>query len=744
MNMLDRVFIVSSRRVSDKSSFKDEDKVLSNLMESLSDGGIKSKVIISNMLKGDLLNGSSLKEFTSVVKKDWKCTKTNRGIFRGEIASAYNHASCWNEITQRKIDLSLILEDDVIINNPSNLKSDIEEILSDLEKEEWGLCLLGRTIGDQKYKVSFLEETPLTEKLVKMKESKGSYSYLINLEGAKKLFNEKFSSGLFPVDEYFNCISGVSSDEEANKEFEEYRINTMSTVWNGCLFDKDKTINRFRGIHNSGTAKIKRTSNIKFYTVATKEHDGLDRLIESAEYYGIHLNVLGLDAGWTDGDVARLENPGGGQKINILKKELEKLNDDDVIFFVDGYDVIFMTGTEEIEKKWKDAECKVLFGAEKVLWPDRSIEDRFPEKNESYRFLNSGNFMGEVGELKRITAEELSDSDDDQLYYQLKFLSGDFDFKLDYKANIFQCIAFCADSEESLNMSFQKELKIENNRIKNIEHDSFPCSFHGNGSKEQKIKHNWFCNYLGGRRNGGEATLNAQKNVFFGVPKVLICLFLESKMSDIECIDCIKRITNLSFPKENIVLCILYDESKVAFTTDQEIEESLKLYKNKFIKRTSEATSTEDRYKCLELAKKIEADNYLYVDNHFEIQKNDLIENLLFCNRALIAPLGTRREEDGKVSFSNYWGALDENGFYWQSEDYLKIASRKITGIWDGPYVFACYLLNKRSIEKLSGCYSLNYEDDRGSDMSFMSNALDKGIIPCVDNRFSYGKSTSF
>ena len=61
MNMLDRVFIVSSRRVSDKSSFKDEDKGLSNLMESLSDGGIKSKVIISNMLKRDLLNGCSLK-----------------------------------------------------------------------------------------------------------------------------------------------------------------------------------------------------------------------------------------------------------------------------------------------------------------------------------------------------------------------------------------------------------------------------------------------------------------------------------------------------------------------------------------------------------------------------------------------------------------------------------------------------------------------------------------------------------
>ena len=731
MNMLDKVFIVSNRQ----STIGDTDEVLSDLMKSLSDEGIEARVIISNTLKGDLLHGDSLKEFSSAVRKDWRCTTTSRGIFRGEIASAYNHASCWNEIVQKEINLALVLEDDVTINNPSNLKSDIEEILSDLKEEEWDLCLLGRSIGDEKY-----NEDSVSKRTVKMKESKGSYSYILNLEGAKKLFNEKFSNELFPIDEYFNYMSGISSDKKANKEHEEHRINTVSTIWNGCLFDKDETVNQLRGAHNSGSAKIKRTSNIKFYTVATKKHDGLDRLIESAEYYGIYLNVLGLDSGWTDGDVARLENPGGGQKINILKKELENLNDDDVIFFVDGYDVIFMTGTEEIEKKWKDAECKVLFGAEKVLWPDRSIEDRFPEKNESYRFLNSGNFMGEVGELKKITAEDLADSADDQLYYQLKFLSGDFDFKLDYKANIFQCIAFCADSEESINTSFQRELQIENDRIKNLEHNSYPCSFHGNGSKEQKIKHNWFCNYLGGRRNKGKATLNNQRNVFFGIPSVLICLFLESKMSSLECIKAIKRITNLSFPKENIDLCILYDESKLTFTTDPEIEESLKLYRNKFIKRTTESTSTEDRDKCLELAEKIGVDNYLYVDDHFEIQKNDLIENLLFSNRSLIAPLGT---DDGEV-ISNYWGMTDENAFYKQSEDYLQIVSRQITGIWDCPYVFACYFLDKSSIKKLSGCYSLNYEHDRGSDMSFMSNALDKGIIPCVDNRFSYGKSTSF
>ena len=101
MNMLDKVFIVSNRQ----SSIGDTDKVLSDLMKSLSDEGIEARVIISNTLKGDLLYGDSLKEFTSSARKNWKCPRTSRGIFRGEIASAYNHASCWNEIVQKEINL---------------------------------------------------------------------------------------------------------------------------------------------------------------------------------------------------------------------------------------------------------------------------------------------------------------------------------------------------------------------------------------------------------------------------------------------------------------------------------------------------------------------------------------------------------------------------------------------------------------------------------------------------------------
>ena len=84
---------------------------------------------------------------------------------------------------------------------------------------------------------------------------------------------------------------------------------------------------------------------IKFYTVATHENDGLSRLIQSSEHWGIDLTVLGAGLEWV----------GFGQKVNLFKAELQKLNDDDIVGFVDGFDIVFFTGEEEIADKLKAA-----------------------------------------------------------------------------------------------------------------------------------------------------------------------------------------------------------------------------------------------------------------------------------------------------------------------------------------------------------------------------------------------------
>ena len=242
---------------------------------------------------------------------------------------------------------------------------------------------------------------------------------------------------------------------------------------------------------------------IKFYTVATHSTAGFERLIQSADFYGIDLTVLGTGLEWV----------GLGQKVNLLKTELQKLNDNDIVGFVDGFDVVFLAKEEEISKKFhglttqkklvdnrpmiKCPSCaaidpntacvvvdeseaateqygspqlvesqvgKVVFGAEEVCSPDPSLVNRFPVsggydgRDHDYHFLNAGGFMGEAGELKKITEEEIADTDNDQLYYQKKFLAGkpnvfeevdgheyldslsSFKIVLDYGSDIFQCV----------------------------------------------------------------------------------------------------------------------------------------------------------------------------------------------------------------------------------------------------------------------------------------------------------------
>lgn len=60
-----------------------------------------------------------------------------------------------------------------------------------------------------------------------------------------------------------------------------------------------------------------------------------------------------------------------------------------------SYDVVFTTNLEVIVHKFKKMNARILFGAEKLLWPDTTLEHLYPVVLKHLpRFLNSGLFMG--------------------------------------------------------------------------------------------------------------------------------------------------------------------------------------------------------------------------------------------------------------------------------------------------------------------------------------------------------------
>lgn len=92
-----------------------------------------------------------------------------------------------------------------------------------------------------------------------------------------------------------------------------------------------------------------------------------------------------------------MEGFGGGYKINLLRNALEPYRDDTekIILFSDSYDVVFTSTLEVIVRKFKKSNARILFGAEKYIWPDETMEHLYPDVAKILpKYLNSGCFIG--------------------------------------------------------------------------------------------------------------------------------------------------------------------------------------------------------------------------------------------------------------------------------------------------------------------------------------------------------------
>ena len=71
------------------------------------------------------------------------------------------------------------------------------------------------------------------------------------------------------------------------------------------------------------------------------------------------LQTLGMNQEWLGGD---MNYPGGGFKVNLLKKAVEqyKEEDDMIVMFTDSYDVIFLSDREEIVDNFRSTGANFL------------------------------------------------------------------------------------------------------------------------------------------------------------------------------------------------------------------------------------------------------------------------------------------------------------------------------------------------------------------------------------------------
>ncbi|XP_062988217.1 procollagen-lysine,2-oxoglutarate 5-dioxygenase 2 isoform X2 [Elgaria multicarinata webbii] len=482
------------------------------------------------------------------------------------------------------------------------------------------------------------------------------------------------------------------------------------------------------------------TDKLLILTVATKETDGFHRFMQSAKHFNYTVKVLGQGEEWKGGEVVNAI--GGGQKVRLLKSVLETYADreDLVVMYVDCYDVIFAGGPEELLKKFQQANHKVVFAADGLIWPDKRLSDKYPIVRSGKRFLNAGGFIGYSPFVNSIVQQwNLQDNDDDQLFYTKIYIDPlkreRINITLDHKCNIFQTLNGAVD---------EVLLKFEEGRgrARNSVYDTLPVTLHGNGPT--KLNLNYFGNYIpnGWTRETGCGACDVDLldlGTFTENPTVTIGVFIEQPTPFLPRF--LDRLLNLEYPKEKLSFFIHNNEVYHEKHIKRFWEKAKHMIKTIKIVGPEEYLSQADaRNMGMDICRQNkECDYYFSIDADVVLMNPKTLKLLIEQNRKMIAPLVMRH---GKL-WSNFWGALSPDGYYARSEDYVDIVQGNRVGVWNVPFVANIYLIKGQTLR--SELKERNYfaRDRLDSDMALCRNAREMGVFMYITNRHEFGRLLS-
>ncbi|CAK9803292.1 Procollagen-lysine,2-oxoglutarate 5-dioxygenase 1 [Anthophora quadrimaculata] len=420
------------------------------------------------------------------------------------------------------------------------------------------------------------------------------------------------------------------------------------------------------------------TDDVLVYTVATNETDGYKRYLRSIDVYGFHdnLKVLGMKEPWLGGDNIKTST-GGGFKVNLLKESLREYQNDKekIVIFTDSYDVIFLNSLNTIVDKFKNMNARVLFSAEGACWPDKSLAAKYPPTTRGKRFLNSGGFMGYASDVYGVlTYAPIKNQDDDQLFYTLAYLDEKLRerhaIKLDHKSEIFQNLyGAVADVE----LKFEGEKASLLNSVYNTE----PMILHGNGYS--KLSLNSLGNYLANAWNPEEGcitcwegTVELDKTEPVTFPVILIAIFIEQPTPFLN--EFFMTIYRQSYPGSRLHLFIHNNIEYHQDTVNSFMKKVVKKYRSsKLVGPSDSMNEVAARNLAMDYCLMKECSGYFSVDSISHLDNEHTLKLLVEQQRGIVAPLLVRPSK----MWSNFWGAIMDDGFYARSFDYMEIVKNE-------------------------------------------------------------------
>lgn len=383
-----------------------------------------------------------------VSDRNWRDPFHNRRMTKGEIGCILSHIRAWKVCIAEREGI-IVYEDDSIVMNPNYMN------LVEQYKDSYDFLYLSKKYisGEVIPTDSLLETGPFYY---------WANAYYITPQVAQALVDYFEHNPLIPTDEIIPAI------------IDNHRWHNLNQGYNfkAAAF-KDNLINPMDGAFDisetESLTNIWEDYMLHVLTVGT-DTNKTAKLTDDKRY---NITNLGEGVEWRGGNMAL--GPGGGQKINLIKKHLETLDPNDVVMFLDGYDTFIHADQDMIMERYLGFGKEIVFSAEKTCWPDVSMAQYFPQPENGYAYLNSGTFIGTVKALKKMFAAPIEDYEDDQLYVQQRYISCEHDVCLDHESYIFYCMA-----------GAEQYARLDNGWLINGETRCTTCVVHGNGGAETK------------------------------------------------------------------------------------------------------------------------------------------------------------------------------------------------------------------------------------------------------------------
>jgi hypothetical protein len=204
-----------------------------------------------------------------------------------------------------------------------------------------------------------------------------------------------------------------------------------------------------------------------------------DKLIEKLKYFNYDYDLIEVE--YKSDRYGPLPAPGSffDFKMKEFYKILGNYDENEVILYLDAFDVFPLAGPDEVYQKYKSFNADIVFGYEKNLWPNLLNIDRFYPKKD---YINCGIYMGINSKIRKImdysfAFDTIQFYDDQHAWVLLTRLIRDgIKVEVDLKSDI------------TLNLNNRNidGYGIVENRLMNFIDETKPCFIHGNNNSFKK------------------------------------------------------------------------------------------------------------------------------------------------------------------------------------------------------------------------------------------------------------------